>query len=204
MNLRKWVFPASLYAAAFVILFTLSFLQGTAHDRSRSEGQWRAQQSEGVEVAAQAVNPLEATKDTPLNPSAQGAVPATQPSEFKPPTQGQILRGPGDYYSSTLQAYVYHAGVDYAEPEGAVIRVGKAGKVIYAGKDVLLGERVTLDCGDGWQVTYGGLQHITVQEGQDLRPGQALGQIGFDAGSEGQGRPQLHYEVWHNGDAVIP
>lgn len=199
MNLRKWVFPAGLYVAAFVILFTLSFMQGAARERSRIE------QSEGVGIPAQAVSPLEATKDkSPLNPSTQAPVPVTQPSDFKPSTQGQILRGPGDYYSSTLQAYVYHAGVDYAEPDGAVIRAGRSGKVIYAGQDVLLGERVTLDCGDGWQVTYGGLQHIAVQEGQVLEPGQALGQIGFDPGNEGQGRPQLHYEVWHNGEAVIP
>lgn len=192
MSLKKWVLPASLYLAAFAILFTLSYLHSPVSERQASRQN-------------QAQVPTQTTEQA--LPAVAGNAEATSAeisTGFQCPVQGEILRSLGNYYSSTLQAYVFHAGVDYAEPEGAVIRAGHEGKVVYVGKDVLLGERVTLDCGDGWLVTYGGLQHLAVQEGQSVSPGQALGQVGFDPGSEGQGRPQLHYEVWHNGQSVTP
>lgn len=215
MNLKKWVFPASLYVVAFVIIFTVSIFHGLVKERQQLN-------PDQVGVPAEVVNqasPVTTQKPTNTQGSTRAQEPSkvggqlaqagqvqhrAQASDFKSPVQGEVLRAAGDYYSSTLQAYVYHAGVDYAEPEGVVIRAGHGGKVVYAGKDVLLGERVTLDCGDGWQVTYGGLQHLIVKDGQSVSQGQAIGQVAFDSGNEGQGRPQLHYEVWHNGEPATP
>ncbi|AFQ46355.1 M23 family metallopeptidase [Desulfosporosinus meridiei] len=119
--------------------------------------------------------------------------------DFPSPVNGEPIRNIGNYYSEEYGSYSYHAGIDYALAEGTVIRATHGGKVIKAGQDPILGQKVTLDCGEGWLVTYGGLDNLRVQEGKDIEAQGALGQVGLFSGSEGNGQPQLHYEVWHNG-----
>lgn len=125
--------------------------------------------------------------------------------DFPSPVKGKILRGIGNYYSDNFQNYLFHAGIDYAEPEGTVIRATHGGKVISLGADPILGQKVTLDCGDGWLVTYGGLDNLRVQDGETVVTQGVIGQVGFSPGAEGQNnQPQLHYEVWHNNEVQKP
>lgn len=122
--------------------------------------------------------------------------------DFSSPVHGRSLRSIGNYYSEAFDNYLYHAGVDYAEPEGTMIRATHGGKVIFSGEDPVLGNKITLDCGDGWLVTYGGLVNLRVQEGEIVETQDALGQVGLFTASESESdQPQLHYEVWH-GDEV--
>lgn len=125
--------------------------------------------------------------------------------DFPSPVQGETLRDVGSYYSEAFESYLFHAGVDYAEPEGTVIRATHGGKVVSIGLDPILGQKVTLDCGEGWLVTYGGLDNLRVQEGETVVTQGALGQVGFFPGAEGQNnRTQLHYEVWHDNEVQRP
>lgn len=126
-------------------------------------------------------------------------------SDFPSPIQGVTLKGAGNYYSEALQAYLFHAGTDYPQAEGAVIRVKHSGKVIYAGPDPILGQKVEVDCGEDWSVIYGGLENLRVKEGDRIEIHQAIGQVGYYPGAEGvKDRPQLHYEVWHGDQVQIP
>lgn len=121
---------------------------------------------------------------------------------FPSPAHGNPLRSVGNYYSEAFANYLFHAGVDYAEPEGTMIRATHGGKVIFAGADPILGQKVILDCGEGWLVTYGGLDNLRVEVGNTIETQDALGQIGFVTAAENEsGQPQLHYEVWY-GDEV--
>lgn len=121
--------------------------------------------------------------------------------DFPSPVQGNPLRKVGNYYSESLGNYLFHAGVDYALMEGTVIRATQGGKVIFSGLDPLLGQKVTLDCGEGWLVTYGGLDNLRVKEGDTVETQDALGQVGFFPGGEGiSNQPQLHYEVWQGNE----
>lgn len=117
--------------------------------------------------------------------------------DFPCPVKGTPLRTVGNYYSEEMKDYLFHAGVDYAEPEGTMVRATHGGKVIFAGLDPVLGQKVTLDCGEGWTVTYGGLENLRVKVGDIVQAQSALGQVGFSSGAEG-GEKRLHYEVWHN------
>jgi len=125
--------------------------------------------------------------------------------DFPCPAHGSPLRSVGNYYSEVFDNYLFHAGTDYAEPEGTVIRATHGGKVIYSGADPILGQKVTLDCGEGWQVTYGGLANLRVQVGETVETQDALGQVGLYTASEGESdQPQLHYEVWHGNEVQRP
>ncbi|MDP4159393.1 MAG: M23 family metallopeptidase [Bacillota bacterium] len=126
-------------------------------------------------------------------------------ADFPSPVQGKVLRGIGNYYSEPFDHYLFHGGIDYAEPEGAIIRVTHGGKVVFAGQDPILGQKVTLDCGGGWMVTYGGLENLSVNSGDNIGTMDKIGQVGFFSGAEGLGnQPQLHYEVWHSDEVQRP
>ena len=125
--------------------------------------------------------------------------------DFHSPVQGELFRDVGNYYSEVLDNYLFHAGIDYAEPEGAIIRATQGGKVVFAGKDLILGQKVTLDCGEGWLVTYGGLDNLNINSGDTIETGEKIGQVGFYSGAEGSSnRPRLHYEVWHGNEVQRP
>ena len=122
--------------------------------------------------------------------------------DFPCPVHGSPLRSVGNYYSEAFDNYLFHAGMDYAEQEGTMIRATHGGKVIFSGADPILGQKVTLDCGEGWLVTYGSLVNLRVQVGKTVETQDALGQVGlFTAAVSESDQPQLHYEVWH-GDEV--
>jgi murein DD-endopeptidase MepM/ murein hydrolase activator NlpD len=133
---------------------------------------------------------------------ADSAKKALSLKDFPSPVQGNILRNVGNYYSEVFKDYLFHAGTDYAEPEGTMIRATHGGKVVSIGLDPILGQKVTLDCGEGWTVTYGGLDNLRVQNGETVETQGLLGQVGFFPGAEGgYGQSQLHYEIWY-GDKV--
>lgn len=125
--------------------------------------------------------------------------------DFPSPVQGKVFRDVGNYYSEVLDNYLFHGGIDYAEPEGAIIRATQGGKVVFAGKDPILGQKVTLDCGGGWLVTYGGLDNLSVKSGDTIETSERIGQVGLYSGAEGSSnRPQLHYEVWRGDEVQRP
>jgi murein DD-endopeptidase MepM/ murein hydrolase activator NlpD len=132
-------------------------------------------------------------------------IPRKNLKNFPSPVQGSILRSVGNYYFEAFDDYSFHAGIDYAEPEGTVIRATHGGKVIFAGADPILGQKVILDCGEGWLVTYGGLDNLRVQVGKTVENQEALGQVGlFTAAESESNQPQLHYEVWHGDEVQKP
>jgi len=126
-------------------------------------------------------------------------------NNFPCPVHGSLLRNVGNFYSETFDNYLFHAGMDYAVPEGTMIRATHGGKVIFSGADPILGQKVTLDCGEGWLVTYGSLDNLRVQVGETVEIQDALGQVGYYSAAESESdQPQLHYEVWHGDEVQRP
>lgn len=125
--------------------------------------------------------------------------------DFPSPVKAKPIKEAGNYYSESFQAYLFHPGTDYPQSEGAVIRIKHSGKVVYAGPDPILGQKVEIDCGDDWSVIYGGLENLRVKEGDQVQVNQVIGQIGYYPGAEGvKDQPQLHYEVWHGDEVQVP
>ena len=59
--------------------------------------------------------------------------------------------------------------------EGVQILSCADGMVIDIFQNEEIGQAVTVDLGDGYQITYGQLQNITVGEGQYIEEGQSVG-----------------------------
>ncbi|MFH0912599.1 MAG: M23 family metallopeptidase [Patescibacteria group bacterium] len=82
-----------------------------------------------------------------------------------------------------------HDGIDFAGQEGIEVTSASAGTVIFAGKKI--GNTVIVNAGNGYQITYGHLQDISVKKGQKVKIGTLIGHLG----KTGTTNPHLHFEV---------
>lgn len=100
-----------------------------------------------------------------------------------------------------------HAGVDFSVPQGSGIRAAAQGKVIYAGnRNDGYGNQIVIDHGNGYITRYAHIRNggMTVSEGDDVRDGQIIGEVGTTGKSTG---PHLHFEIRKDnmwGEAIDP
>ncbi len=95
----------------------------------------------------------------------------------------------------------FHAGQDFAAPEGAPVIAPAAGTVVLAEELVVRGNAVLIDHGGGVFTGYWHLVDIAVSAGQQVQPGDLLGHVGTTGLSTGN---HLHWELRVNGFAVDP
>jgi lysostaphin len=87
---------------------------------------------------------------------------------------------------------VAHEGLDFAAPVGAPILAAAAGVVVVAGRHPGYGNQVDIDHGNGLVTRYGHASKVDVAEGEIVRQGQKIAEVGSTGRSTG---PHLHFEV---------
>ncbi len=86
----------------------------------------------------------------------------------------------------------FHAGLDFAGPQGTEVKVTAPGEVVYAGWEGGYGRMVLVKHDFGIETRYAHLQSIAVAVGDKLQTGDVVGALGSSGRSTG---PHLHYEV---------
>ena len=99
------------------------------------------------------------------------------------------------------QARQPHSGIDIAAPKGAPVTAPLGGEVIDSGDYFFNGLTVWLDHGGGLLSMMCHLSQISVQTGDRLAPGQAVGAVGATGRATG---PHLHWGVMLNRQMVDP
>lgn len=95
-----------------------------------------------------------------------------------------------------------HLGLDLAAPKGTPILASQSGTVIYAGKEFRgYGKMVLIESGYGWATLYAHFDKILVSEGQKVRPGEIIGEMGRTGRATGV---HLHFEVRKNRSPIDP
>ncbi|RME43991.1 MAG: M23 family metallopeptidase [Chloroflexi bacterium] len=95
----------------------------------------------------------------------------------------------------------YHGGQDFRANAGDPVVAPAAGIVALAEPLKVRGNSVWIDHGMGVYSGYFHLSEITVEVGQEVKPGDLLGQVGSTGLSTG---PHIHWEVRVHGIAVDP
>ena len=80
-------------------------------------------------------------------------------------------------YFTTLDHYKYNPATIYQVEEGAQVLACAEAQVTSVFNDREIGQAVSLDLGNGYEVIYGQLQGINVSEGDYVAPGQVLGTV---------------------------
>ncbi len=94
-----------------------------------------------------------------------------------------------------------HDGMDIAAAHGAPIHAARGGVVEFAGVRGGYGNTVVLDHGDGTKSLYAHASELLVREGERVRKGAEIAQVGSTGHSTG---PHLHFEVRRDGEPVDP
>ncbi len=86
----------------------------------------------------------------------------------------------------------FHRGIDISAKPGTKVLASNSGEIVLAGKFVLEGNLVIIDHGSGIFSIYAHLKKILVKEGEMVRKGQIIGEIGRTGRATG---PHLHFGI---------
>ncbi|MBC2714254.1 MAG: M23 family metallopeptidase [Desulfobacteraceae bacterium] len=111
---------------------------------------------------------------------------------MRPVEGGWISSKFGFRKSPFSDKHEFHSGVDIAAHKGTPVVATANGTISYAGYKGSLGKTVFINHGFGIVTRYGHLNSFHVNEGQKVKRGDVIGEVGSTGRSTG---PHLHYEV---------
>ena len=150
-----------------------------AESRARQVSEWIA----GIEAAFAAED---------FSPEA---IPSIAPvRNFSPiQTGASVGKKVNPFYKNVRE----HNGLDLVAPAGTEVLCSADGKVVKVTKSEKgMGNTVTVDHAGGFRTFYAHLGKVNVSEGQSVRQGRVLGEVGQSGSSFA---PCLHYEVLRDG-----
>jgi murein DD-endopeptidase MepM/ murein hydrolase activator NlpD len=107
-------------------------------------------------------------------------------------------------YSKTLREWTTHKGIDIEGKEGDPVIAASDGIVTKVYKDPKLGNTVIIKNGT-WELVYASLSdNIKVKEGDKVKKGEQIGEVGNTSKFEVAEGFHLHFEVRENGNPVDP
>ena len=112
-----------------------------------------------------------------------------------------MTSGFGMRYHPILHITRMHTGCDFGAPIGTTIHAAAAGIVIHSSYMNGYGNVVIIDHGGGISTVYAHCSRIVVSDGQSIKRGQYIANVGSTGLSTG---PHLHFEVRVNGHPVNP
>ena len=135
---------------------------------------------------------------------AGGSRPAASPAPvYAPASSGLSWRWPAD--GQTIGRFVSgdptKQGLDIAGTAGQPVRAAADGVVVYSGSGLVgYGELIIVKHNEQWLSAYGHNRSRLVNEGQLVKGGQQIAEMG----RTGAARDMLHFEIRYNGKPVDP
>lgn len=130
----------------------------------------------------------------PAPPAAPAGKAVANNIQWRWPVDGNLL-------SSYKDGDPTRQGIDIAATGGAPVRATADGTVVYSGSGLVgYGELIILKHSDQWLSAYGHNRNRMVNEGELVKAGQQIAEVG----RSGASRDMLHFEIRHNGKPVDP
>ena len=120
---------------------------------------------------------------------------------FRQPTPGGLTSSFGLRRIFNGEARSPHAGLDIKAPAGQAVRAPAAGVVVLTGDFFFSGNAVFLAHGEGVVSLFAHLSKVTVKQGQVVKAGDLLGEVGQTGRATG---PHLHWSLSLNNARVDP
>lgn len=127
------------------------------------------------------------------------SIPSVEPI---PMDETRVSSGFGERLHPIYKIEKPHLGLDFTSPVGTKIHATGDGTVEFAGYNTSgYGIHVIIDHGYGYATLYGHMSVLKVRQGQKVKRGDIIGEVGSSGLSTG---PHLHYEVHKDGVPVDP
>lgn len=126
---------------------------------------------------------------------------------LKWPVQGKVLLEfsmDHSIYFPTLAQYQYNPAMIISAAEGTEVICAAAGTVTDVGKSNEYGHYVTMDLGNGFEITYGQLFDITTEVGETLEAGERIAMVAYPTRSYSEEGDNLYLKLTQDGVPVDP
>jgi septal ring factor EnvC (AmiA/AmiB activator) len=107
-------------------------------------------------------------------------------------------------YFPTLQQYKYSPAIVIAASEGENITAAADGRVTSVFENAEIGHGVTVDIGNGYELTYGQLEDIMVLQGDVLSSGDVIGKVAAPTKYYSVEGPNVYFKLTKDGVPVNP
>lgn len=107
-------------------------------------------------------------------------------------------------YFPTLQQYKYNPAIVIAADQGESITAAANGRVTSVGYDPIIGNTVVTDLGNGYELTYGQLENITVSEGSYVSVGDGIGTVASPTKYYSVEGTNVYFKLTKDGEPVNP
>ena len=160
-----------------------------------SSGAWRAS---AVRSPARTSTASGAARPPAASPPRSAPSPPVQapasPVAWRWPAEGELI---GRYVSGEATKQ----GIDIAGQGGSAVRAAGDGVIVYSGAGLVgYGELIIVKHNEAWLSAYGHNRARLVNEGQVVKAGQQIAEMG----RSGAARDMLHFEIRYNGKPVDP
>ena len=107
-------------------------------------------------------------------------------------------------YFPTLQQYKYNPAIVISAAQGASISAAANGRVTSVEYDPVIGNTVVMDLGNGYELTYGQLENITVSEGSYVSVGDGIGTVASPTKYYSLEGTNVYFKLTKDGEPVNP
>lgn len=107
-------------------------------------------------------------------------------------------------YFPTLDQYKYNPAIVIAATQGENISAAADGRVTSVSYDHDTGNTVVMDLGNGYELTYGQLENITVSEGSFVHVGDGIGTVAAPTKYYSLEGTNVYFKLTKDGEPVNP
>ncbi|MGE5629552.1 MAG: M23 family metallopeptidase [Caulobacteraceae bacterium] len=189
-------------ATVAVVLIISSINTGitnTISDSIKSTINWNVNISKALDTFS---NFRSIIPETKKNLGVSEALPEETNAEaaFIMPIEGEVTSEFGERVHPVFKTVKMHTGIDIDGAIGTPIKSSTPGKVKQVGEDAINGKYIRIENGI-YEVVYAHCYKVNVKEGQSVKQGDIIGEVGDTGLASG---PHLHFEIHENGGAVNP
>lgn len=107
-------------------------------------------------------------------------------------------------YFPTLDQYKYNPAIVISATQGEAISAAADGRVTSVGYDPGTGNTVVMELGNGYELTYGQLENITVSEGSYVHVGDGIGTVAAPTKYYSLEGTNVYFKLTKDGEPVNP
>ncbi|OWZ84611.1 M23 family metallopeptidase [Natranaerobius trueperi] len=118
------------------------------------------------------------------------------------PIEGEIITSHEELYQVNNQ-HRFHDGIDIKAPKGTDIVAAWDGQIDKVKENTTYGLKLSVS-GEGYSYSYGNLESVKVNEGQEVNQGDVIATVGTSAVLDAAEGSYLHFSVSIKDDAIDP